>query len=201
MPPVLQFSVESLSLPSGSLCVSLPPSLVSGPASLSRDLSLSLYLCRLISFSDPNFVRCVPACVWPRVSLFFRPPLRLYVCLCLCPRCVCHRFSCHVSTSVSFSLFLIASVSFCFSVSVSLNCTSCPLQPPPPSTHRPGVPVPSLLPPHPTSHSCSQLPSSGLPARLSLGPWGRGAREEGRAAWWAHPFLPFQAGRLGQWAF
>ena len=38
-----------------------------------------------------------------------------------------------------------------------------------------------------------------LPAPLE--PGGRGVREEGRAAWRAHPFLPFQAGRLGQWAF
>lgn len=174
---------------------------------LSLYLLFSLYLCRFLSFSfsDSFSVYYVHACV----HVFFLP----YLCLSLS-----HYVSASVSLCVSVSHYASTSLCLClclfFSISVSLHLCLClflflslspsvshpvPPQPPPPSTCGLRVLVPSLSTPHPwqlltTSQSWPLLPAS-------LGPWRRGAREEGRAAWRAHPFLPFQAGRLGQWAF
>lgn len=87
------------------------------------------------------------------------------------------------------------------SVSVLPRCTSCPSSTTTTSQHTwaEGLSPFPHVPPHPGQLLTASQSWPLLPAPLE--PGGRGAREEGRAAWRAHPFLPFQAGRLGQWAF
>lgn len=175
--------------------------------SLSISYFLSISVDFFISLSVILFLYpvCMPVCmcffchVIVSLPLITSLPLSLSLCvsvsryastsLCLC---LCLFFSVSVSLHLRLCLFLFLSLSPSVSHPV-------PPQPPPPSTCGLRVLVPSLPTPRPgqlltTSQSWPLLPAS-------LGPWRRGAREEGRAAWRAHPFLPFQARRLGQWAF
>ncbi|XP_022350114.1 forkhead box protein S1 [Enhydra lutris kenyoni] len=101
-----------------------------------------------------------------------------------------------LSLSVSFSLVFTGSVFFCFSVSVSLSCLSCPSQPPPPSTWGLWISVPSLLSPLPRQQA-HKLPSPGLPARPSQA-WGEGG--QGRKGGQPGGPTPFCLSRLGGWA-
>lgn len=140
---------------------------------------------------------------WLSVSPLSRP--LAVSCLRLSPLCVpvslllCPRLSSSLSCLSSFSLSLPGSL--LVSVSVSPRCTSCPSSTTTTSQHTwaEGLSPFPHVPPHPGQLLTASQSWPLLPAPLE--PGGRGAREEGRAAWRAHPFLPFQAGRLGQWAF
>ena len=172
-------------------------------------LLLSIFVDSFLSLIQWFFfcTLCARAWGWLSVSLFsvyfcslslFKslPVSSLYVpvSLLLCP---------HLSLSLSLCLFSLslsisASISLCF-ISLSLSFTSCPSSATT-SQHMwaKGLsPFPPVSSPLAAAHG---FPILASPARPS---WalGEGAREEGRAAWRAHPFLPFQAGRLGQWAF
>lgn len=175
--------------------------------SLSISYFLSISVDFFISLSVILFLYpvCMPVCmcffchVIVSLPLITSLPLSLSLCFCL-SLCLYLFLSLSLSFFQCLCLFTSPPLSLFVSVSVSLSFTSCPspatttqymwaegLSPFPPNSSAPG----QLLT---TSQSWPLLPAS-------LGPWRRGAREEGRAAWRAHPFLPFQARRLGQWAF
>lgn len=139
---------------------------------------------------------------------FWLPGLHLSVCcqsLCPCVSlAVCPfrsslsdlHLSFYGSASVSF-LPLLPYIPAYFCVPVSLRFTSCPS--PAPAAQPLWAEGLSLFPPppHPQLLPASQPCLCGRPSRALEGV----VRAGGRAAWRAHPFLPFQAGRLGQWAF
>lgn len=198
-------STSPISVRDECLCLSAPPSLVSVLVSLSISYFLSISVDFFISLSVILFLYpvCMPVCMCFFCHVIVSLPLITSLPLSLCVSvsryastslclCLCLFFSVSVSLHLRLCLFLFLSLSPSVSHPV-------PPQPPPPSTCGLRVLVPSLPTPRPgqlltTSQSWPLLPAS-------LGPWRRGAREEGRAAWRAHPFLPFQARRLGQWAF
>lgn len=194
-------------------------------------LTPSFYLCIFLYLSHSMILTfsvlylCV--CLMPSFYLHMFLHFSHSGSLTFCVESVCLPFFCLrliiISLSVSASIFSVCS---CLSLSVSASLCLCPsvvfhslcLFPslrlylffflPPcftswPPHHHQHVWAEGLRPFPPISSPWQLLTASQswplLPA--PLGPWGRGAREEGRAAWWAHPFLPFQAGRLGQWAF
>lgn len=107
------------------------------------------------------------------------------------PPCVCHCCSCYRFTFPCLSGF--SRLSFWFCLSLALHILSLA------ATTAQHVWAEGLSPFPPVSSPQQLLTVSqpGLPARPS---WAleEGGRDEGRAAWRAHPFLPFQAGRLGQ---
>ena len=142
--------------------------------------------CMGLALSVSPFAVYLLSLVSASVSCVFLSPYYVPTSLRLCP-------------SFLHSLYLC--LDLILFVSVSPSCTSHPSST---TTTRQHMWAEGLSPFPPMSPHPGQLLTASqswplLPA--PLGPGGRGAREEGRAAWRAHPFLPFQAGRLGQWAF
>lgn len=172
--------------------------------SLSLYPPFSLYLCRFISLISV-ILFLYTTCMYVYTCVYFFCLFFVSLCLCLYLS-VCVSVSCYISTSLclclcrsspTISVSLHLHLCLLVSVSVSLCFTSCPS----PATTTQHMWAEGLTPSLPsqllTPGSCSKLPNPGL----SCPPLEEGVREEGRAAWRAHPFLPFQAGRLGQWAF
>lgn len=155
---------------------------------------------------DPAGCTCLPALpcwVCTCVSMPPAPPLgSSFGILSFSSYCVLARDSVHFVCPSHLSFFM----SMPFSL-ISASLPSFHILPLPNCRHPPcvGLRSPSglcLPPPHlgqrfPSSKSWPLLPTPLGPE----GGVGQGGGREGRAAWSAHPFLPFQAGRLDQGRF
>ena len=200
------FSQSSLCLSSQILPL-LSPESVCVCVCVCVSLVLSLWISFFLLFSDSFSVLCarvhVRTCMGLALSV---SPFAVYLLSLVSASVSCVFLSpYYVPTSLRLCPSFLHSLYLCLDlflfVSVSPSCTSHPSST---TTTRQHMWAEGLSPFPPMSPHPGQLLTASqswplLPA--PLGPGGRGAREEGRAAWRAHPFLPFQAGRLGQWAF